>query len=60
MNKTITAGILVRKPIRRYLMTEQIKFKEEKGILDSLFILHCSDEKYTKTYTIIKEWAKTN
>jgi hypothetical protein len=42
MKKYITAGLLVRRPIRRYLFEMDIDFIEEKGWVDSIFYLDLS------------------
>lgn len=41
--KVLTAGLAVRRQIRRWLLAQGIIFTEDKGILDSVFYLHCSD-----------------
>jgi len=56
--KYITAGILVRRAIRRYLIAQGIDFKEEKGWIDSVFFLYCSDETLTKIYNDLKYYEK--
>jgi len=42
---TITAGAVVRRPIRRYLMEHpEISFREDRGLLDSLFVVSGAPE----------------
>lgn len=43
IRKAVTAGLLVRRPMRRLLLSLGIDFTEDKGWLDSVFYLHCND-----------------
>lgn len=45
MKKYITAGLAVRRQIRRFLLREGVDFKEDKGWIESEFYLNCTDEK---------------
>lgn len=60
MKKIIEAGVLVRRPIRRFLLSEGIDFKEDKGWLDSTFYLNCSDEKYRWIMKVLHKWQSNN
>jgi hypothetical protein len=42
----ITAGIFIRRYVRRFLILNNIEFKEDKGLIDSVFIVKCDYEKY--------------
>ncbi len=53
MNKYITAGIAIRREIRRFLLRENIDFIEDKGWIDSVFYLKCSDDVYKQIIKII-------
>lgn len=45
MRLTLTAGVFMRRRVRRVLMeTPSVIFEEERGLLDSLFIIKCSLE----------------
>lgn len=37
--EVVTAGALIRRPIRRWLMAQGVSFVEDKGLLDSTFVL---------------------
>ena len=53
--KRIELGLLYRREFRRFLLSQDINFTEEKGLLDSAFFLKCTDETFEK---IIKELKK--
>lgn len=58
MQTYIKAGALVRRPIRRFLMCNGIIFYEEKGWVNSIFSINCSEEQYDnmiKTFSRMKE-----
>ena len=55
MKKYIEAGLAVRRQIRRFLLEEGIDFVEEKGWIDSVFYLKCSDEKYQWVGRVLEE-----
>jgi hypothetical protein len=55
MKKFITAGMAVRRQIRRFLLEEGIDFVEEKGWLDSVFYLKCTDETFQWVGKVLEE-----
>lgn len=56
--KYITAGILTRRMVRRFLLESDVDFIEEKGFIDSVFYLKCTDEKYNSIVKIINIYNK--
>ena len=44
----ITAGVLVRGSVRRWCELLDIEYKEDKGFLDSMFILNTTKDKFDK------------
>lgn len=54
MSKTISAGIGIRRQVRRYLMAQGIDFTEDKGWVDSLFRLDCDDVTYARIIDTLK------
>lgn len=60
--QSLEAGLFVRRQIRRYLMEEGVPFDEEKGLLDSLFILRPQTMQHQMAIrnlrTIADEWTE--
>lgn len=56
--KQIQAGALVRRQVRRFLLSEGVKFSEDKGWLVSVFYLDCSEEKARQINHALTEWQK--
>jgi hypothetical protein len=55
----IEAGLLIRRQIRRFLMENGIVFKEERGLIDSLFVIPGSAENAQAVLPLVrllKEW----
>jgi len=46
MKKTITAGIAIRRKVRRFLLSENIDFEEDKGWIDSEFYLNVNEKTF--------------
>lgn len=42
----LLVGALLRRGVRRQLMTAGYSFREDKGLLDSLFLVECTAEQY--------------
>ncbi len=42
----IEAGLVMRRSIRRFLLSQGFVFTEDKGWLDSVFYFKCTDEAY--------------
>lgn len=55
MKKQIQTGIAIRREIRRFLLSEGIIFHEDKGWLDSVFYLNCSDEVWKEIRRTLEE-----
>ena len=55
---TITAGLIPRRAIRRFLLEERINFIEEKGWIDSAFYLTCTQETYNMVARSLENWQK--
>jgi len=51
---TLEVGCLVRRQIRRFLMKQNIQFSEDKGLLDSLFLITVNDEQLAMIMSIVK------
>jgi len=51
---TLEVGCLVRRQIRRFLMKKNIQFSEDKGLLDSLFLITVNDEQLAMIMSIVK------
>lgn len=58
MKKYIEAGLAVRRNIRRFLLENDIDFIEEKGWVDSVFYLKCSDEKYIWVVKVLDNFTR--
>jgi hypothetical protein len=46
VRSTFTVGLLLRGEFRRYLLRRDIEFTEDKGWLDSFFVVHSTREEY--------------
>jgi hypothetical protein len=55
MKKYITAGMAIRRQIRRLLLAEDIKFTEDKGLFDSVFYFDKEKE-----FILVVEYLKKN
>jgi len=55
MKKEITAGMAIRREMRRFLLSEGIQFTEDKGWIDSVFYLNCDDEKWKYIVRVLQE-----
>jgi hypothetical protein len=53
MKRSLIAGLLIRRAVRRQLLANDIKFTEDKGFIDSVFYLDCDDA----TFNSIKHWV---
>ena len=53
MKKEIKAGMAVRRKLRRLLLRGNIPFTEDKGFLDSLFIVEVNDYQWKQLVKII-------
>lgn len=51
----IQAGVCIRRFVRRYLLINNIQFTEEKGFIDSLFMVSCDHETYIKIVEILNK-----
>lgn len=51
MTASYYVGLFVRRPFRRFLMEDGATFKEEKGLLNSLFIVTAP----SRTHKVISE-----
>ena len=54
----MTIGLLLRKEVRRYLMTEGFKFEEEKGVFDSLFIVYGTENRLRGLRTVMQDYQR--
>lgn len=54
MQIEIIAGLLKRKEFRRYLKRENYQFKEDKGILDSQFLIQATPEQVARLKQIVQ------
>lgn len=52
----VTVGLLLRRPFRRWLISQMFEFSEDKGFIDSYFSIKCNE----KSAELIKEVIKLN
>lgn len=58
MSYTIEAGALYRRFVRRYLMKNDIPFREDKGLLDSLFVLDTNQQVVANKLPMLERWLQ--
>lgn len=45
---SMRVGALLRREVRRYLMSSDLEYREDKGLLDSVFVVRGSRSEYDK------------
>jgi hypothetical protein len=58
MKHLITAGLLYRREVRRFLLSQDVKFTEDKGFLDSAFYVNCGEQTFNNLVEILQKWHR--
>lgn len=56
----LTAGLVVRGGLRKFLLQNGIRFQEDKGWIESDFYLDCTEEVYKWVCDCIQAWVNAN
>jgi hypothetical protein len=54
---TLEVGMLYRRRIRRFLMGQGIDFREDSGLLDSLFVITATDEQILRVRSLAESMS---